>query len=91
MADKLTPVRALRLMRAKASELEQLVLADAEYGLNQHRAVDRVMQLTADVALLFSLLADFQERIDEEYVPIGDPLFNEDGTPWHENWQPADD
>lgn len=85
MSDKLKPETAARLLRAKAAELEQLVLDDHE---GPHQRLDRVSDLTADVALLFSLLADVTERQANSYaalgplVPIGDPLFNEDGTPW---------
>ena len=85
MSDKLSPETSARLLRAKAAELEQLVLADAEHGINEHRARERVMDLTADVALLFSLIADNVERGIAErgpLVPIGDPLFNADGSPW---------
>ena len=42
-------------------------------------------RMMADIALIASLLADTIEReIEREgpWVPIGDPLFNEDGTPW---------
>ena len=88
MAEKLRPETAASLLRAKAGELEELMRTDAEFGLNQHRATARVIDLTADVALLFSLVAEQVEWLIQygviggPMVPIGDPLFNEDGTPW---------
>ena len=60
--NKLSPSRSARLLRAKAADLEELVLGDEERGINEHRARDRVMQLTADVALIAGLLADHIDR-----------------------------
>jgi hypothetical protein len=67
----LKPTTAARLLRAKASELEHLVLADAEIASIGEQS--RIADLTADVALLFSLLADeVERRVEAEgpWVPL---------------------
>lgn len=56
MTDELTPERAVRLLRAKASELEQQV----KWG--DVRGTDDLQALVADVALVASLLADGLDR-----------------------------
>ena len=53
--EKLTPERAVRLLRAKGAELEQQVL----YG--DVRGKDDLHSLVADVALIAQLLADHIE------------------------------
>jgi hypothetical protein len=57
VSDELGPERSVRLLRAKAAELEQQVLRDNEPG----EMVTRMTWLTADVALLYSILAEFIE------------------------------
>jgi hypothetical protein len=59
--EKLTPERAVRLLRAKGAELEARVLQNA----NKPHVLDsaaHVWQLTADIALIAQLLADHIER-----------------------------
>jgi hypothetical protein len=58
--EKLDPERAVRLLRAKASELEMEVL-DEDIS---HGDIGQQGQLRADIALIAGLLADFMERID---------------------------
>ena len=60
--DKLTPERAVRLLRAKAAELESSV-RDAGYQEDGLEA--RVTWLAADIALVAQLLADHIERTEE--------------------------
>jgi hypothetical protein len=86
MADELSPERSVRLLRAKAGELENYAAMVLD-GQNVPRLSDGY--LAADIALIASLLADHIERTGwaadvevDPLVPIGDPLFNEDGTPW---------
>ena len=56
MADeKLAPERAVRLLRAKAAELEVIVKLDA---------ITPTTDLAADIALIAGLLADHMERTD---------------------------
>jgi hypothetical protein len=86
MVDKLRPEQALRLMRAKASELEH------RFAVSRYEEDSDLAYVIADVALLFTLLADVVESniaIDprgKPPIPIGDPLFNPDGTPWFQEW-----
>jgi len=60
MSERLGPERSVRLLRAKAGELEQMVLdaANASTGGAPLRPVDAVR---ADVALIATLLADHIE------------------------------
>lgn len=61
MADeKLTPERAVRLLRAKAGELENIALAG--HGYHADRPMRETDELRADIALVASLLADLIER-----------------------------
>jgi hypothetical protein len=55
--EKLTPERAVRLLRAKAGEMEHWVLRNAD-----NDTPIQVWQLTADVALIAQLLADHMEH-----------------------------
>jgi hypothetical protein len=57
--EKLTPVRAVRLLRAKAGELEAVVLAANDHA--PHPGVCAI-DLAADIALVAILLADHIER-----------------------------
>ena len=65
MSEKLSPERSIRLLRAKAAELEHRVLVEAEtldepmttLGLNM--LVNGIM---ADIALVAGLLAEHIER-----------------------------
>lgn len=60
MADeKLSPERAVRLLRAKVGELEAQVQQDHDSDVG---VVSRITYLTADVALIAGLLADHIER-----------------------------
>lgn len=59
MTEKLSPERAVRLLRAEVGELEAQVRRDYD---NHVGLISRVTQLTADVALLAGLLADLIER-----------------------------
>ena len=61
--EKLTPERAVRLLRAKGAELESWVL---------HNVADEghVWQLTADIALIAQLLADHIEATTPPVVPL---------------------
>ena len=56
--EKLSPERAVRLLRAKAGELEARLLSNPQLDI-----VDEVM---ADVALVYSLLADHIERVEAQ-------------------------
>jgi len=62
---QLTPERAVRLLRAKGGELENKVLHNARY--QEEPSFD--WSLTADVALLFQLLADHIERTELPLPP----------------------
>lgn len=53
MTEQLSPERAVRLLRAKASELETVV--------RDHTRVD-TLWLAADISLIASILADHIER-----------------------------
>jgi hypothetical protein len=54
--EKLSPERAVRLLRAKAGEMEHWVLHNANKGHPE------IWQLTADIALIASILADHIEQ-----------------------------
>jgi hypothetical protein len=60
--ERLTPDRAERLLRAKASELEARVLEDFDRSSSVPtwavHLEQRIVELTADVALVATLLAD---------------------------------
>lgn len=58
MSERLTPERAVRLLRAKAAELEADVLAHS----TRRHPMTGITYLTADVALIAGLLADHLER-----------------------------
>lgn len=79
--EKLTPERAVRLLHARAAELEHWFAAHAD----DPKVPVAVLTLAPDIALVATLLADhIEDLIDggDLSVEIGDPLFNEDGTPW---------
>ena len=65
MADeKLSPERAARLLRAKAGELELLAKSNLSYAhRNSPVTEEHVGHLTADIALVASLLADHIEDL----------------------------
>jgi hypothetical protein len=58
VSEKLSPERAVRLLRAKNSELEHAVL---------NNAIVNSKDLMADVALLYALLADHIEDFDRHF------------------------
>jgi hypothetical protein len=66
MADEnLTPERAIRLLHAKAAELEDvsnMLLRDDGDALDLRAMQDEIGYRTADIALAFTLLADHIER-----------------------------
>jgi hypothetical protein len=72
MAEKLSPERAIRLLRAKAAELEHRVLTEWDsidtplttIGLNL-----AVLGLATDISLIASLLADHMERSPGPWGP----------------------
>src|SRR5262245_16578467 len=64
--EKLTPERAVRLLRAKAGELEHIVKVHYEVAQKADRDVAYEVNLTADIALIASLLADDIERVEME-------------------------
>ncbi len=72
--EKLTPERAVRLLRAKNAELEATVLHTATNpGLLD--TVPHLWKLHADVALLFAILADhIEDLIDKGNLPVDLPL-----------------
>ena len=59
--EKLSPERAVRLLRAKAAELEGYVKNEAAMS-----AYGSEMMLAADIALIAGLLADHIEGGDDE-------------------------
>jgi hypothetical protein len=62
MTERLTPERAVRLLRAKAGELEAQALA----WLNEMPAPDHDhADLMADIALVASILADHIEMLTD--------------------------
>lgn len=61
------PERAVRLLRAKAGELEQRVLQEAKL----HGGLRPVTELAADIALIAQLLADHIERTEFERIRVG--------------------
>jgi hypothetical protein len=62
MSEKLTPERAVRLLRAKAGELEQYVLDSVPVRpFDPMVLVADVAQFAADIALIAQLLADHIE------------------------------
>jgi hypothetical protein len=60
VSGELTPERAVRLLRAKAGELENRVLQEQQL----HGGLRPVTELAADIALIATLLADFIERYE---------------------------
>lgn len=58
MAEQLPPERAVRLLRAKAAELEETVKHRDPHHPNE------MVYLAADIALVATLLADQIERSD---------------------------
>ena len=56
--EQLSPERAVRLLRAKAAELENYVLSQ------HHAALGTVSGLAADIALVAQLLAEHIERTE---------------------------
>ena len=65
--EKLTPERAVRLLRAKNAELEAIVLHTATNpGLID--TVPHQWKLTADLALLFAIVADHIERTEDRLI-----------------------
>ena len=75
--EKLSPERAIRLLRAKAGELEHKVLLATELqeeqrgvGLDQaYIAATEFKYLVADIALVATLLADHMERSPGPWGP----------------------
>jgi hypothetical protein len=59
VSEKLSPERAVRLLRAKAGELENWVLHNVN---NVTPAPESLWRLTADIALIAGLLADHIEQ-----------------------------
>ena len=65
MSEGLTPEQTVRLLRAKAAELEHI--AKEWFDLPpaaRTREQEEVLHLKLDVALIATLLADFMERVD---------------------------
>lgn len=65
--EKLTPERAVRLLRAKAGELEAQVLHEIQTFSGSGPAGETlrpVTALAADIALIAILLADYMERME---------------------------
>ena len=60
MSGNLSPQNAVRLLRAKAGELETQVYADHQAGVGER---SRITRLTADIALIAGLLADYIEEV----------------------------
>lgn len=60
MADKLTQEQTVRLLRAKASELETAFRQRVEGATDPYDGI----YLLADLSLLYSLTADFMERVE---------------------------
>jgi hypothetical protein len=76
--EKLTPERAVRLLRAKGAEMESWVLHNAQPGDAQVWQITanntaHVWQLTADIALIAQLVAD--------HIEAGIPTFSPNLTP----------
>ena len=70
-SEKLTPERAVRLLRAKAGELENFVKDGADMPAYSDHAM-----LAADIALIATLLADHMERctkMEEAYIEASNP------------------
>lgn len=64
--EKLTPERAVRLLRAKGAELEAQVIRNTENG----RPLDDLSAVAADTALIAQLLADHIERTESPPLPL---------------------
>jgi hypothetical protein len=60
--EPLSPERAVRLLRAKAAELEHIYQVHYELAKQLDQDTTMEVQLTADIALIASLLADLIER-----------------------------
>ena len=69
MDEKLSPERAVRLLRAKAAELEAIVLSHANPPDGFPQSVDF---LRADIALVAGLLADHIERTSDGVIFVAD-------------------
>ena len=66
MSEKLSPERAVRLLKAKAAELENLSVDLNQIDPNSPALMrDVVRGVTADIALVAQLLADLYERHDQ--------------------------
>ena len=78
--EKLTPERAVRLLRAKGGELESWVLHNADRRVIP--APDTLWRLTADIALIAQLLADHIEA--NQTVRITGPEAS--GTKYPNEW-----
>lgn len=61
MSDKLTPERAVRLLRAKAAALENVAKTHWD-----DENMQRDAELCADIALIASILADFMETCGQD-------------------------
>jgi hypothetical protein len=85
----LQPERAVRLLRAKAAELENRVLLAAQietdtgiaYMGDAYVAATEFKFLVADIALVAGLLADHIERTEFGFEAVAARFLNEDGTP----------
>ena len=61
---EMPPDQAVRVLRAKAAELENLV-KQADFGKVALTAPRQIVDLMADVALVASFLADFMEYVKD--------------------------
>jgi len=69
--EKLTPERAVRLLRAKVNELE--IIAKTAPGKVALTAAPHIIHVSADIALIAGLLADhIEDLIDDGDLPPGD-------------------
>jgi hypothetical protein len=72
--EKLTPERAARLCRAKNGELENMALRTADNPAILDNSM-HMWKLTADLALLFAIVADhIEDLIDKGNLPVDLPL-----------------
>lgn len=69
MDEKLSPERSVRLLRAKAAELEHLVKIHADTGVG----LSEIDYLQANVALTCTLLADHIEATAEPHLHVYPP------------------
>jgi hypothetical protein len=79
MSDRLSPERAVRLLRAKGAELEKTTRVF--YDAGGMATNEMIGNLAADIALVAQLLADAIERSESEFhihTKTGKVLTNED-------------